>query len=146
VLVAIVWGVWTWWLAYKADSRADWTSEQQFKQSCIYDRVSNVCQKSCPDTEAAVVTQSRALGRLRLCPCNANGALQAAAPGIVIGCNLEVKDSGIGYISWGATSASSRRVHALYTHLSFTVYSFPLLSNKPARAGKGLGLQSPKNA
>ena len=41
VLVAILWGIWTWWLAYKADGRADWTSEQQLKQSCIYDQVSS---------------------------------------------------------------------------------------------------------
>jgi len=140
VLVAILWGIWTWWLAYKADARADWTSEQQFKQSCIYDRVSIVYLKSCPHTEADVVTQSRTLERLRPCPCNANGALQAAAPGIVIGCNLEVEDSGVGYINWSAAFAGVRRVYTLHTHLSFIIYGFPLPSSQPARAGKALDL------
>jgi len=39
IIIAIVYGIWTWWLAYKADKRADWTSEQQLKQSCLNDQV-----------------------------------------------------------------------------------------------------------
>jgi len=127
VLVAILWGIWTWWLAYKADARADWTSEQLLKQSCINDRVGNI-ELQLKTATLTIYTQgieSPNHARMRNSVIKADGALQARFEKWTDpSSDLHTEAGHSGFISWILPPIPLTCVFALTTGLWYSVHSF----------------------